>query len=96
MPILLYGSTTMQMSNLKGLLGIREIYRVPNIRIRELYGVAKGVDVRNDESILRWFGHIKRMKNDRIAKWVVYVEKCVGSRLVGRSRKKWMDSMNDS
>ena len=32
------------MDNLKGLLGIRRVDRVPNARIRELYGVTKGVD----------------------------------------------------
>ena len=38
----------------------------------------KGVD----ESVLHWFGHIERMKNDRIAKRM-YIGVCVGSGLVG-------------
>ena len=51
MPVLLYGSETdmeryneryrirpVQMDNLRGLLGIRRMNRVPNIRIRELVG----------------------------------------------------------
>ena len=42
---------------------------------------AKDVDERIYESILKWFGHIERMGNDRHAKRV-YVEECVGSRLV--------------
>ena len=33
-------------------------------RIRELCGVAKG----EDESVLRWFGHMEKMENDRITK----------------------------
>ena len=41
------------------------------------------MDQRIDESILRWFGYIERMGNDRITE-SVYVGKCVGSRLVGR------------
>ena len=52
--------------------------RVPSARIRELCGVAKGVD----ESVIRWFGHIERIENYRIAKRV-YVGGNVGSRLVG-------------
>ena len=42
----------------------------------------------------RWFGHMERMGNDRIAKWV-YVGVGVGSRLVGRPRKRWIDSVNN-
>ena len=37
--------------------------RVPNARIRELCGVARRVEERIDESVLRWFGHIER-KNE--------------------------------
>ena len=57
LPVLLYASETMiwrekeisrilavQMDNVRGLLGIRRINRVPNARIRELCGVAKRVD----------------------------------------------------
>ena len=62
-PVLSYGSETtiwrekdrfrikaFQMDNHRGLLGIRKMDRVPNVRIRELFGVAKGVDERIDES----------------------------------------------
>ena len=35
-----------QMDNLRGLLGIWRMDRVPNARIRELCGVTKGVDER--------------------------------------------------
>ena len=42
--------------------------KVPNERIRELCGVAKGVDGRIDEGVLRWFDHVERMENDRIDK----------------------------
>ena len=28
----------------------------------------KGVDKRIDEGVLRWFGHVKRMERDMIAK----------------------------
>ena len=42
------------MNNLRGLLGIRRMDRVSNARIRELYGVKKGLDERFDEGVLRW------------------------------------------
>ena len=34
------------------------------------------------------------MENDKVAKRV-YVGECVGSRLVGRLRNRWIDSVND-
>ena len=83
LPVLIHGSRTMiwkekerfririvQMDNLRGLLGIRRMDRIPNTRIRELCGVTKGVDKRIDEIVLRWFGHMERMENDRIARRV--------------------------
>ena len=35
--------------NVRGLLGIRRMDRVPNAGIRELCGVKKGLDMRNDK-----------------------------------------------
>ena len=46
--------------------------------IRELCGVTKEVDERIDENVLRWFGHVERMENDKIEKRV-YVGKRVGT-----------------
>ena len=54
----------------------------------------KGVDEKIDEGVLRWFGHVERMENDRIAKRV-YVGECAGSRSVGRPRKRWIDTVKD-
>ena len=56
-PVLLYGSETMlwkersriravKMDDLRGLLGIIRMDRVPNTQIRELCGVKKGQDER--------------------------------------------------
>ena len=79
-PVLMYDSETMlwkeersrirvvQMDNLRGLLGIRRMDRVPNARIRELCVVKKGLDERIDECVLRCFGHVERMERVRIAK----------------------------
>ena len=58
------------MANLRGLLGIMRMDRVPNARIRELYRVRKALDERIDEGVLRWFGHVERMERDRMAKRV--------------------------
>ena len=74
-PVLMYGSETMlfkekersriraiQMDNLRELIGIRRMDKVPNARLRELCGVKKGLDERMDEGMLRWFGHVERME----------------------------------
>ena len=82
------------MDNLKGLLGIRRMDRVPNARIRELYRITKGVDDRIDEGVLQWFGHVERMERDRIAKRL-YIGKCAGSHSVGGPRKGWIDTLKD-
>ena len=58
------------MDNLRGLPGIRRMDKVPNARIRQLCGVTKSIDVKIDEGVLRRFGRVERMENDRIAKRV--------------------------
>ena len=82
------------MDNLRCLLGIRNINKVPNARIRQLCGVTKGVEEKNDEYVLRWFGHVERMENDMIG-GRVYVTECAGSRSVGRPTKRWIDIVKD-
>ena len=49
--------------------------------------VERGVDERINESVIRWFGHIERMKSDKSAK-NVYVGKCVGSHSIDRLRNR--------
>ena len=64
-PVPRYGSETMiwrekersriwdvQMDNLRGLLGIRKMDKVPNAWIREFWGVKKGVGERIDGSAM--------------------------------------------
>ena len=84
-----------QMDNLKGLLGVRRIGKVPNARIRQLCGVTKGLDEKIDEGVPQWLSHVGRIENDRIAKRV-YVREWVGSRSVSRLRKRWIESVKDS
>ena len=56
--------------------------------------MTKRVDERIDEGVLLWFGHVKRMENDKIAKRV-YVGVCAGSHLVNRPRKRWINTVKD-
>ena len=104
-PILMYDSEIMlwkekersrikavQMDNLRGLLGIGKIDRIPNSWIKELYGVKKGLNEEIDEDVLRKFGPIERTERDRVANRV-YVGECGGSRSVSRPRKRWTDTV---
>ena len=54
----------------------------------------KGLDVRIDEGVQWWFGHVERMERDRITKRV-YVGECASSRSVGRPRKRWIDTAKE-
>ena len=84
----------MVVDNLRGLLGIRRMDKVPNARIRQLCEVRKAEDEKNDEGILPWFNHVERMKNDRIAKRV-YIGEYAGTHSVGKLRKRWIDTVKD-
>ena len=48
----------------------------------------KGLDERIDESMLRWFGHVERKENDRIAKRVYVGEYVDIVHWVGRGYRK--------
>ena len=54
----------------------------------------EGCGQKIDEGVLRWFGHMERMENDRITKRV-YVGECAGSQSAGRPRKMWIDTVKD-
>ena len=44
--------------------------------------------------VLRWFGHVEIMGNNKTAKRV-YLVQCAGVYSVGRPRKKWIDTVKD-
>ena len=82
------------MDNLRSVLYTRRMDKIHNARIRELCGVTKRLDERIDEGVLRWFGLVKRMEDDMIAK-KVHVGECACSRSVGRPWKRWIDTVKD-
>ena len=47
---------------------------------------------RVDQKVLRWFGHVERMDENRLATRVLTAE-VSGGRVRGRPRLGWMDSM---
>ena len=79
-----------QIDKIKSLLGIRRMDRIPNAQIRQLCGMAKGVDERIQEDFLHWFSHVERMENDRIAKRL-YVGEFASSSSVVQLQKEKVD-----
>ena len=47
-----------------------------------------------DRGILRWFGHVERMGDERLVK-KVYESDTNGTRSRGRPRRRWMDEVQD-
>ena len=58
-----------EMNCLRNICGLRRIDRVPNVKIRRC-GKKVSVSQRIDQGVLRWFGHIERMGDKRMAKRV--------------------------
>ena len=63
--------------------------RVPNARIRELYGVKKGLDERIDQGVLQW----REWRGIGLLR--EYVGECAGSHSVAKPRKRWTDTMKE-
>ena len=83
-----------EMNCLRNICGVRRIDRVSNVEIRKRCGKNVSVSQRMDQGVLRWFGHVERMGNERIAKRV-YESDVRGARRRGRPRKSWMDGVKE-
>ena len=106
-PTLMYGSEawtvneselskvhTVEMDYLRSMIGKKRSDRVRNDFVREECGANESVKVKIKRSMLRWFGHIERMNDERLTK-KVYVARIDGCRGRGRPRKVWMDQISE-
>ena len=66
--------------------------RVRNEEVRRRAGIERELESRADQRVLRWFGHVKRMDEYRIASRVLMAE-VSGGRVRGRPRLGWMDGV---
>ena len=66
--------------------------RVRNEEVRRRAGIEREVASRADERVLRWFGHVERMDEYRLARRVLMAE-VSGGRVRGRPRLGWMDGV---
>ena len=77
---------------LKCLVGMPRIDRVRNEEVRRRAGIKMELASRADQGVLRWFGHVERMDEYRMVRWVLMAE-VSGGRVRGRPRLGWMDSV---
>ena len=63
---------------------------VRNEEVRRRAGIERELASRADQRVLRWFGHVERMVEYRMARRVVMAQ-VSGGRVRGRPRLGWMD-----
>jgi Reverse transcriptase (RNA-dependent DNA polymerase)/Endonuclease-reverse transcriptase len=100
-PTMLYGSESwvcqekhrskvnaVGMSFLRSMCGKTRMDKVRNDWVMNECGVKEMLTVKGESNMLRWFGHVERMGDERIAK-MVYKGKIEGRRTKGRPRSTW-------
>ena len=63
--------------------------------MRRRAGIERELARRADQRVLRWFGHVERMDEYRIARKVLMAE-VSGGRVRGRPRFGWMDGVKEA
>ena len=69
--------------------------RVRNKEVRRRAGTERELASSEDQRVLRWFGHVERLYEHRMARRVLMAEVSRG-RLRGRPRLGWMDGVKVS
>ena len=77
---------------LRSLVGVSRIDRVRNEEVRRRAGIERELASRADRRVLRWFGHVERMDEYRMARMVL-MAKVRGGRVRGRTRLGRMNGM---
>ena len=72
--------------------GVSWLDRVRNEVVRARTGVRRELAARVDMNVLRWFGHVERMDNERLLKKVMNA-KVDGRSARERPRFGWMDGV---
>ena len=81
-----------EMRCLRSMAGVSRIDRIRNEVVRERTGVGKELAARVDRNVLRWFGHVERMEDDRLLKRVMNA-RVTGRGVRGRPRFGWLDGV---
>ena len=83
----------LEMKCLRSLVGVSRMDRVRNEEVRRRAGIERELASRADQRVLRWFGHVERMDDYRMARRVLMAE-VSGGRVRGRPRLGNMDGDN--
>ena len=62
----------LEMKCLRSLVGVLRMNRVRNEEVCRRAGIEMELASRADERVLRWFGHVERMDDYRMARRVIY------------------------
>ena len=81
-----------EMRCLRNMCGVTRRDRIRNEEVRRRTGVTRELAGRADQCVLRWFGHMERMDDDRLVKRIVKSE-VQGARPRGRPTLGWKDSV---
>ena len=81
-----------EMKCLRSMTGVSRLDRIRNEVVRARTGVRRELAGRVDMNVLRWFGHMERMDNERLLKKVMNA-KVDGRSARGRPRFGWMDGV---
>ena len=82
----------LEMKCLRSLVGVSRMDRVRNEEVRRRAGIERELASRADRRVLRWFRHVERMDDYRMARRVVMAE-VGGGRVRGRPRLSWTDGV---
>ena len=61
----------LEMKCLRSLVGVSRMDRVRNEEVRMRAGIEREIASRADQRVLRWFGHVERMDEYRMARRVL-------------------------
>ena len=76
----------------RSLVGMSRLDRVRNKEVRMRAEIDRELASRADQRVLRWFGHVERTDESRVARRVLMAE-VSGGRARGRPRFGWMDDV---
>ena len=82
----------LEMKCLRSFVGVSRMDRVRNEEVRRRAGIGMELASRADQRVLRWFGHVERMDDYRMARRV-FMAKVSGEQVRGRPRLGWMDGV---
>ena len=78
----------LEMKCLRSVVGMSQMARVRNEEVRMRDGIGRELANGAHQRVLRWFGHVERMDEYRMARWVLMAE-VSGGRVRGRPRLGW-------